>query len=471
MRVAVLGAGLSGLTVAKRLAESGMDVEVFEIQNQAGGLAKTLRHGGFTVDLGPHRFHSKDKKLVELVGEWINGNWQVLERRSRIYMAGRFFDYPLRVSNAILTMPPVTSLQIMADYLKSAVTRRILPQADVSFEDWVVNRFGRKLYEIYFKPYNEKLWRIPPNRMSADWASQRISLLNLWDTIVKTVFKGGDEPRTYVSKFNYPVSGGIGSISAALKESVEKSGGKVYLDANVKSIERNKEEDAVTGITYQYEGREHSAKYDLIVSSIPVTSLIRLLSPKPPEWILKKNNKLKFKALIFYYVVVGGKTISDDHWVYIPQKNLIFNRISEPRNFSRNNVPAERNIVCAEISCDVGDDIWHMPEEKMRESVVAGLEELGFMKADEVLECFSHREPHAYPVYDLGYKINLNHLKKYLSGYGNLISLGRNGLFTYDNMDHSVIMGLKAADAVIGSDFREAKKVVEEIARDEEYFG
>lgn len=468
MRVCVLGAGLSGLSTAHVLANNGIEVDVFEKQDVVGGLAKTLTRDGFTADLGPHRFHSKNKELIKLVGGWIDDKWAVLERKSRIYMEGKFFDYPLKASNAILTMPPLVSAQILLDYLKTAISRRIAPRQEISFEDWVINRFGRKLYDIYFGPYNEKLWGIHPTKMSKDWAAQRITLLNLWDTVVKTVFKTGDEPRTLVSQFHYPLNGGIVLVSEKLKERIERTSGRIYLGTDVRSV--NMDDERVLGVTFKENGKEETREYDLVLSSIPITSLIKLIRPKVPGDVLGHCENLKFKAIVFAYVTVDKKSISDDHWVYIPQKGLIFNRVSEPKNFSKNNVPSGKNILCAEITCDVGDSVWNTPEEQLRERVVGDLEKLGFITKKDVEGFFVHREEHAYPVYDLDYEQNLDIVTSYLGGLDNIVSIGRNGLFRYDNMDHSLEMGLLAGRAII-EETGDTQRIVDKIAREEEYFG
>lgn len=439
MKIAILGAGLSGLSSAWILSEKkGLEVDVIEKHGVVGGLAKSVTFDGFTADLGPHRFHSDDGRIIGRINALFDNQLQLKNRKSRIYMQGRFFDYPLKPVNAIWTMPPLTSLHILVDYIRV----KFQNHGDNSFEDWVVNRFGRTLYDIYFGPYTEKLWGISPSKISPEWASERITLLGLGDAIKKSLIKPKNTPRTYISRFYYPKSGGIGEISKRISERVVSNEGKIYLDSRMIGFGVSK--NRIESITLEKRGAK---KYDIVVSSIPITELVKLL-PDVPNEVVEAANRLRFRAVIFAYLTVGNKNISDDHWIYIPDKSIIFNRISEPRNFSINNTPLDKNVMCAEITCDYGDGVWNMNENSLIDRIKDDVGELGFARKGEIVSWFIHRERYAYPIYDLDYKKNLDVVKRHLKNIRNLTLMGRSGLFRYDNMDQSIEGGLDAGKRI-----------------------
>jgi len=465
MNILVLGGGLTGLSTAYRLSTNGDKVRVIERQSQVGGLAKSLHYENFVVDLGPHRFFTKNKSLLEYVVNLTDGCLNEVERKSRIHMLGRFFDYPLKASNAIFTLPPTDSARILLDYLFVFITGKFKTQSDETFEDWVVNRFGRKLYAIYFGPYTEKVWGVPPKEISADWASQRISLTSLWDTIIKTLAPSGQTPRTFTSKFHYPCSGGIGFISEKFRQACEKNNVGIELNSEVSSV--TTEDDKIKLITVLNESEEKEYSTDFLFSTIPVTTLVESLNPKPPKPVRKASRGLMYRAIIFCYIVTKNRISIDDHWIYFPNDNILFNRLSFPRNFAKNNADFKGDIICAEVTCFTGDKLWQMDVDELKQKVLDDLYELDFVRKEDVKDFFIHREEHGYPVYNLAYQQNLESVLDYLKKFDNLVSAGRNGLFRYNNMDHCIETGFSLAENValgkpITSEF---------ILEDKAYFG
>ncbi len=463
MRVYVLGAGLAGMSAAYQLACDGVETVVLESEPQVGGLAQSFVVDGFTYDLGPHRFHTPDEELSKHFVSMVGGEVEEKVRKSRILLEDRFFDYPLRVGNAIFNMPPLTMVRIMADYALVKVRNTLVKPSDDNFEEWVVNRFGWKLYEIYFKVYTEKTWGMPCTKISADWAAQRITLLSLWDTLVKTLFKSGDTPRTYVGKFNYPRKGGIGSLSKAYSKKVTESGGQVRVSSPVTGVRLKG--SRIASIEYAG-GVFELSEEDVVFSTIPLTDFVRCCDPSAPKDVLEAAEKLVFRGLIFVTLFLGRENMSDDHWIYLPQPKYASNRLSESKNFNRNNAPAGRTAVTFEITCQVGDKVWNSKDEDLAQTALDDAVKTGLMERGDYIGAKVKRMEHGYPIYDLGYREKLKKVTDYLSTLENLKFFGRNGLFRYNNMDHSVSMGLTAAKSITDENVNYLK-----VATEQHWFG
>lgn len=463
MKVTVLGGGLAGLSSAYELVKKNIPTMVLESENQVGGIASSYSKTGFTLDLGPHRFHTTEDSVLNHVKDLMGENLVIRSRFSRILLEGNFFDYPLKISNAIFTMPPFTMAQIIFDYLLIKIKNIVNPAPDDSFENWVRNRFGQKLYDIYFRVYTEKTWGLSCKKLSADWAAQRITLLSLWDTFIKTMLKAGDTPRTYVTKFYYPEQGGIGSISLEYEKLINAGCGIVKLNSKVQKIDIF--DNKITSIYYAG-GIEKIENDDQVFSTIPVTDLIKLISPKPPEKILAANEKLIFRSLVFVHLMLGKNHISPDHWIYLPGENFTSNRLSESKNFSIKNAPDGKTVVVFEITCQKNDDIWLMDNEELTKIALEDFAKTGFAKKEDFIDSEIHKIEHAYPIYDLEYKKNLDEVMDYLKTISNLKFFGRNGLFRYNNMDHSISMGLIAAHSITDDGFDYLS-----VANEQKWFG
>ncbi|MFH1788180.1 MAG: FAD-dependent oxidoreductase [Candidatus Altiarchaeota archaeon] len=464
MEVCVFGAGLAGLSAGYELSGNGVSVSFLEKDSQVGGLAKSFTADGFTYDLGPHRFHTKEDYLIEHLKNLLGDNLVLEERKSRIFLQGRFFDYPLKVGNAMFSMPPATTARILADYLKIKLRNLSNPQPDDSFESWVVNRFGRKLYMLFFGEYTEKTWGIPCTSISADWAAQRISLLSLWDTLVNTVVPGKDKPRTYASEFYYPRQGGIGAIAKAYEKAILAAKGAINLNTSIKQISLNG--NRFGSVIFTSGGKTQTKEFDHFFSTISLTTLVSLIKPEPPKTILGAAEKLRFRSIVFVYLVINRGKVFDEHWIYLPEKKFTSNRIAETKNFSSQNAPERKTILCFEVTCFKGDEKWNLSDEELKERVIGDLMRISDVRKDEVLSCFTQRMEHTYPLYTLDYLTHLERIRAFLDGIENLSYFGRNALFRYNNMDYSMDTGIKAAKNMIGQ-----KTDYKKVASGQEWFG
>lgn len=463
--VTVLGGGLAGLSAAQRFTEAGWKVTVIEAEPEVGGLSSSFEQDGYTYDHGPHRLYSNLEELNDHFKMVLDGNWHYRARLSRIYMKGNFFVYPLKVGN-VLKLGPWTMFRSFFDYGVARVRNAIKPIQDDNFEAWIIKRFGRTLYELFFGTYTRKAWGIPCTQISADWAAQRISQLSLWDTVKKTIFRPKGDVRSLVSEFLYPKTGGIGSLGLGYRRLIERDGGECITNAPVVRVEGDGK--TVTGVVYEKDGVEHTHTSDLYVSTIPLTMLMPFMGDQVPDDVTAATNGLIHKGIVFAYIKIDRPQLTPDHWVYIPEEHIAVHRISEFTNFSKETAPEGKTMVCAEITSTKGDHYWTSSDEDILELAKNNLVELGLLNQDDVLPGgFVRRIDYAYPIYDLTYRTNVRRLVDFLRGFDNFVSTGRQGLFRYGNMDHSVAMGHAVARRMI----EDSGVDHEQIAAGDEYFG
>jgi protoporphyrinogen oxidase len=441
-RFVVLGAGLAGLSAADVLASRGCSVVVLEKAPSVGGLASTVRSGDSHFDYGPHRFHTKNPAVLARVRGLLGGDLLQLERISRIRLLDRYFRYPLSLGDVMRRMPLHRGAAMLGSYACQRVARLFSPRPDDSFESWVTSRFGRSLYGIYFGPYTEKLWGIHPSRLSPDWASQRISVPSLSGLVRETLFPRGDKgARSLVSVFHYP-RGGIGRIAEALASRVAVAGGTIITGSPPEAIRRSG-----TGFTIHAAGSDIEA--DGVVNTIPVTEYSALLGPLLPDLVRDAASHLAFRAIAFVTLRLDRRPGVGDHWIYTPEDFYRFNRLSIPENFDPAASPEGRGQVVFEYTCREGDGIWASGEPLAGECARGG-ERLGLFPGDAVRSFELSRQPHAYPVYERGYESISGAVLEALDALPGSVTCGRQGLFRYNNMDHSIEMGEHAALELLG---------------------
>ncbi len=448
-KVVILGAGPAGLGAGWKLTERGFKPDILELKPFVGGMAHTMRSDGYLWDLGPHRFHSSNPAIIADMKKLLGEDLEERFRKTRVFFWKKMYDYPLNASNLLKNLPPHVAISSFADFAFTVVKNKIRPQPDDNFESWVVNRFGRRLYDIYFGPYTAKVWGRDPKKLSSSWAAQRVAVVDLWDLTLRTLgLRKGDNQfhhTEYKDLFWYPRRG-VGSISEAIAAKTEEGGGNIHLNARMTEVRH--ENGHITEVVYQQHGQTHVIPCDYLVSTVPVSVLVRSLNPAPPVEIINAAKGLKFRAMIFLYLKLNKPKVTDDHWIYFPDPKVVFNRISEMKNFSHEACPEGKGSLCVEITCDIGDEIWTASEEELYEKTIQGLVEAGLIKPEDVLGHFFERLPNAYPSYDLNYEANLAALIYHLSGFDNIITGGRQGLFRYINTDHALEMGFCAAQEI-----------------------
>ena len=446
-KILILGGGLTGLSAGYVLTKAGLKVKVFESDSSVGGLSKTIIHNGFRFDLGGHRFFTKDRKLNNFVKELMGKELISVPRKSKIYMQNKYFDYPLKPLNAIFGLGISTTIEILFDYAAERIKNLIKEPQNISLEDWVVGNFGRKMFNIYFKEYSEKVWGIECSMISAEWVAQRIRGLSLASAVKNAFFKlNGKDVPSLVDFFLYPQLG-IGRISDRLKEDIEAGNNSVLTNSRIERINHSdfKVESIVINNRKQFV-EENGTEF---ISSIPITKLVNMLHPAPPENILTAASKLRFRDLVIVAVTINRKRVTDQTWIYIPEQKIPFGRLHEPTNWSEKMAEEGKTIIVAEFFSFKGDGIWSKSDEELTAITVENLENMGFVKKHEIIGSAVVRVPNAYPLFEVGYKERCDEIYEYLGRFKNLHITGRSGMFRYYNMDHAIESGIKTAERII----------------------
>jgi len=448
-KAVIMGAGPAGLAAGYHLQKNGIHSVLMEADSQVGGISKTIQYNGYYFDLGGHRFFTKLNEVYELWNEVLGDNFRKTPRLSRIYYRNKYFNYPLTAMNAFFGLGPASTISVMCSYLKS----RVRPyKQEETFEQWVSNRFGKKLYSIFFKTYTEKVWGIPCSSIQAEWAAQRIKGLSLKTAVMNALFKSkGRNIKTLIDEFDYPVYG-PGMMYTAMKERIQGMGGMVLTGSRVTRV--NHDGHTITSLEYTDEsGQVHVEEGSHFISSIPVTELVQIMNPAPSKGILEQAGSLKYRSIITVDIIIDRKEVFPDNWIYIHSPEVSLGRIQNFKNWSKNMVPDEsKTSLGLEYFCNENDSLWNMSDEKLFEFAASEVEKIKICKASEIKDYIIVRVPKAYPVYSLGYQNYLSVIKQYLSEFSNLQLAGRYGLFKYNNMDHSILTGLYAAKNIIGGD-------------------
>jgi protoporphyrinogen oxidase len=448
--VVVLGGGPAGLSAAWELTAAGRSVVVVEKGERLGGLCATNEYQGFRFDLGGHRFISGNRELVERVQRLMGNDLLRMERRSVIALEGppvRFIDYPLSWRGLRGKLPPRVLARAATDYLAEAARGRLRRRDDVTFEDWVVHRFGRCLYDLFFGGYTEKLWGIPPTQLSADWAAQRISLLNLADVALRLMGMGGATPRTYARAYLYPRLG-IGQIFERMAEEVARRGGQVVTRASARRFRLR--DGRVEAVVIEQEadgplpGEEREIPCEAVISTMPLPDLVAALGGDSPERE-QSACRLRYRGVRFLNLLLDLPDFSENTWIYVPHSRCRMTRIQEPRRRSPEMAPPGKTSLMLEIPCSPGDAVWRMTKEELLELGLSELEILGFDVRERLIDAFVVSTPHAYPIYTLDYREHRDRLLGFVEHVENLITAGRQGLFRYIFTDTAMEMGMLAA--------------------------
>ncbi|MGD1867346.1 MAG: NAD(P)/FAD-dependent oxidoreductase [Phormidesmis sp.] len=447
--VVVMGGGPAGLTAAYELAKHGKESAVLEQADKVGGISRTELYKGYRFDIGGHRFFTKVGEVQEIWREILGDEFIQVPRLSRIYYRGKFFDYPLSISSTLKNLGVVDSSLCILSYLKSKITGKLNPgpEAD-NLEDWVVERFGNRLYRTFFKSYTEKVWGIPCNKIQAEWAAQRIKGLSLKKAVINAAF-GSNDTKTLIKEFDYPIYG-PGMMWEHCQQILDSKNSPVHLETRVTRIEHDGKN--VQRVIAQSGGKTLAITGDSYVSSIPITALVRRLDPAPPEPVLKAAKGLKYRDFLIVPLVINLRDIFPDNWIYIHSPKFKVGRIQNFKNWSMAMVPdPSKTCVGMEFFCSEGDSLWEMSTEALVALASQEIVDLGLVPSLEYVEDGTIiRQKKAYPVYDGEYRKHLDVLQRYLKRFENLQTVGRNGMHRYNNQDHSMLTGLLAAKNILG---------------------
>jgi protoporphyrinogen oxidase len=436
----VLGAGPAGLTAGYLLAKQERPVVVVEAESQVGGLAKTVVRDGYRFDLGGHRFFTKSAEVERLWHEILEDEFLLRPRMSRIYWNKRFLDYPLRGSDVIRKLGAVEVARAFGSYLVARTRRRGNEQ---SFEEWVSNRFGKRLFELFFRSYTEKVWGVPTSEIRAEWAAQRIKGLS-FTSAAKAAFFGndGNKVKSLIQEFHYPRYG-PGQMWESMTEEIRALGGEVRLEAPVEklTIDRRRVREVVAG------GETYRPAH--VISSLPLRTTVAVSNPRAPEEVLHAAAGLRYRDFLTVALVLDGEDLFPDNWIYIHEPNVRVGRIQNYRSWSPWMVPdPSKACVGLEYFCFAGDELWTMKDDDLVEFAAAELAQLGLAPREKVERGYAVRVPKAYPMYDIDYADRVATIRGWLHGIANLQQVGRNGLHRYNNSDHSMLTAIRAVENI-----------------------
>ena len=444
--VLVMGAGLAGLTAAHQLTNSSYSVVVIEKYNHVGGLARTITEGGFRFDLGGHRFITRDKVVDSFVKNILQGDYLVVPRTSKILLNDKYFQYPLRPINAIFSMGIKKSAKIIVEYIYELIKKKIYRKQACCLEDWVIQQFGKTMFELYFKDYSEKVWGIDCKHIAKEWIAQRIQGLSLGAAIKDALLnKKDDKYTTLVDHFIYPHLG-IGAIADKLYDNITAQN-EILTSTSV--VRLNHANNKITNAVVKQGNKNKIIEAQNYVSSIPVTTLVSSLCPGAPEKVLEAATKLRYRSLLLVTVMLDQERVTDQTWIYFPDKKIPFGRIHEPTNWSAKMAPPGKTLLVAEYFCFQNDEIWKSSDEFLTDLTIKHLQNLGLINKNKVLGSRILRIPHAYPMFENGFQERCELIYDYLDQFENLSMTGRTGKFKYYNMDHTIGSALDVAHEIV----------------------
>lgn len=439
-KISIIGAGPAGLTAAYKLAYAGYSVAIFEAGPSVGGMAKTIPLWNQLVDLGPHRFFSSDPRVNSFWLEILGNNYIMVRRLTRIYYKGLFFYYPLKALNALIGLGMIEAFICIFSFAKA----KLFPIKDESnFQNWVINRFGSRLFTIFFKAYSEKLWGIKCDQLDADFASQRIKKLSLYEAIKSIFYSSGSvNHKTLVDEFAYPKFG-AGAFYEVLGKKIIELGGEIHLNTSVFSVQPGGHQKKPL---LNLENGE-VLEFDHIISSMPITNLVKRMNP--PTAVLNHALNLTFRNTILVYLQIDNSRLFPDQWIYVHAPELKTGRITNFQNWSEEITGnQDHSIICLEYWCYDRDPIWLDADSNLIELATKEIYQTKLAHSNSVKAGYVYRVPKCYPVYKCGYQDHLRPIETWLKKQENLSVIGRYGSFKYNNQDHSILMGLLAAENI-----------------------
>ena len=463
--VIVIGGGPAGLTAAYELAKVGIRPIVLEMGARVGGIARTEVFDGYRMDIGGHRFFTKVPEVEAFWYEVLGEDFLTRPRLSRIYYNRKFILYPLRFGDALSKLGVGQSFLVLLSYFRS----KIVPyRHENTFEEWVSNRFGKRLYRIFFKTYTEKVWGIPCDQLSAQWAAQRIQNLSLPRAVMGAIFgaRGAKHVKSLIEEFHYPRLG-PGMLWERTQQLIAQRGGEVRLNTEVVRVLHR--DGKATGVVARSNGRDEAIEADAIISSMPISELVAQLDPLAPADVRDGASRLTYRDYFTVGLIVNQAHLFPDNWIYIHAPEVKVGRIQNFKNWSPEMVPdPNKTFLGLEYFCNEGDEMWNMSDAALVKLGTQELETMGLARAADVEGGTVVRQLKTYPVYTGEYQKYLERIRGFLDSISNLQTVGRNGMHMYNNQDHSMLTAMLAVKNLLGQGQHDVWSVNVERAYQEE---
>ncbi len=434
-KVVILGAGIAGLSVGYFLSRSNRyEVVVLEQAQTIGGLCASFPYKDFTLDFGPHKMYSVLPGILDDLVALMGKRALRVEKKNKIFLNGHYLEYPLKLSNLLKVLGPKHFLKILSGFAFQKIHNIVGKKDAKSYEDFMIQTFGRATYQLIFEPLAEKVWGAPKS-LHADMARIRVSALNTFHLILRLLKILPENDATSAKYFYYPKKG-FGDFAEKLKEEIEATGGKILTQASIKDF--HQKDNKITGLNVQIGKTATDFACDTLISSIPLTQLLNYVLPQE-----KNTDVLQARHLLLVYLLINKPNVIDEQWVFFPERKFIFSRISEQKNMSEDIAPRDKTILCCDFTCEADSEIWSASDELLVTRCAQQLTDAKIIDLKDLQKdaCFVIRKKNFYPRYDLQYLEKMAHVSQKLKKVSNLITTGRLGMFNYNNSDHCFDMG------------------------------
>jgi protoporphyrinogen oxidase len=457
LKAVIVGAGPAGLTAAYELSKQQATVVVLESDpTYVGGISRTVNYKGFRFDIGGHRFFSKSRQVEDLWTEIAGDDMLHRPRSSRIYYRGQFFTYPLKPFEALSKLGIIESLLCVLSFVAARIRPKRHPK---TFEDWVSNQFGKRLFRIFFKTYTEKVWGMNCSEISADWAAQRIKGLSLASAIRHALLgrrksKNREQlVKTLIDTFRYPRQG-PGMMWESCAEKICKLGGKVMLGRRVVACRFESASNVWTVIARNSDGDLEEYRAEHLISSMPNRELVGQIEPQLPDAAVHASRCLRYRDFLTVGLIVKDRGRVSDNWIYIHDPKVQVGRVQNYKSWSPEMVPDPRfSSYGLEYFCFEGDGLWATPDHELIELAKRELQEVNLAASADVIDGCVIRQPKAYPVYDDAYQQHVDTIRRFLEEHcPNLHLVGRNGMHKYNNQDHAMMTAILTAKNILAGE-------------------
>lgn len=442
--VTVLGAGPAGVAAAYALVQRGINVTVLEQLDRVGGNAGSFELAGTRVDFGSHRFHpAADAAILKIVRDLLGDDLLERPRHGRIRLMGHWLHFPLKAQNLLLNAPPRFAFGVVRDILSKALPGK--ETAEENFETILRRGLGSTICEEFYFPYARKIWGMEPVDLSPVQAHKRVSSNSIAKLIKRLLpFGSGSRGAKTKSIFYYPRDG-FGQISEAIGEAAARSGADIRLGAKVTRVVLGPDGHK---LEYEFQGERCKLDTQHIWSTIPITTLARLSEPAAPEPVIAAARSLRFRGMLLIYLVLDTPQFTPFDAHYLPGADIRITRLSEPANYSARTNPENTTVLCAELPCQAGDEIWKLEDEALGQLVLEDLAQAGIPVECNVSRVLVKRLPQAYPLYPSGFESAFDVLDSWVEGLENVLTFGRQGLYAHDNTHHALYMAFAAASCL-----------------------